>query len=533
MPDVHNGLENARAHLQDEGYILHLAPLALATAQELVVAHPARSKRRLSSEQLDYIFNKMATSDPQPLLLKLWLDEACFWRSYTPVDDLQLAATVEEAIATLFTKMEERYGHKFICAALGYITICLDGISEVELEDVLSCNDEVLNEVYKYHDPPVAGMIRIPPLLWTRARFDLKEYIVEHQGVNMATLSWYHRQFNEAATQRYASGHAAAQRHLELAELFLTEVPVCRTIHLQHRNLTVKDADRSVTIQELNPQNTRKMMCMSHHFAFSGDWSKFKENVICNYRYLYNAYEGIFIHDYIHEKGRIWRTFEDHDEEVSHVVNALRFQNPVISKNLSLFPVQLMLQLLPYAPYHPYVSALCSEASDVLHKSDKPCLKSITGRARCHSTPVRWYFEGPSGIIAQSEDGSHVLLRYSAKGKNIPFCQVFDVMCCQTVFTIYKNKHLANDVLYAGALARNNSRVYLLCKNRFVVHPVNDSGSGRAQYGTTDLNGTGPLNECIVVSSNDKYLVLAGPSRLVVLEDAGKSFNEPDFQVTF
>ena len=33
-------------------------------------------------------------------------------------------------------------------------------MSDVELEDALSCNDEVLNEVYQYHDPPVPGIIR-------------------------------------------------------------------------------------------------------------------------------------------------------------------------------------------------------------------------------------------------------------------------------------------------------------------------------------------------------------------------------------
>ena len=33
-------------------------------------------------------------------------------------------------------------------------------MSDVELEDALSCNDEVLNEIYQYHDPPVPGIIR-------------------------------------------------------------------------------------------------------------------------------------------------------------------------------------------------------------------------------------------------------------------------------------------------------------------------------------------------------------------------------------
>lgn len=58
------------------------------------------------------------------------------------------------------------------------LTICLfiakSGLSEGELEDILACDDDVLNDVYTYWTPPLR---RLPPLLLLRLKADLNEYI--------------------------------------------------------------------------------------------------------------------------------------------------------------------------------------------------------------------------------------------------------------------------------------------------------------------------------------------------------------------
>jgi hypothetical protein len=48
------------------------------------------------------------------------------------------------------------------------------GLSESELEDILSCDDDVLNDVYAYWMPPVR---RLPPLLLVRLKTDLSQYL--------------------------------------------------------------------------------------------------------------------------------------------------------------------------------------------------------------------------------------------------------------------------------------------------------------------------------------------------------------------
>ena len=54
------------------------------------------------------------------------------------------------------------------------LSIARNGLTESELNDILSCDDDVLNDVYTYWTPPVR---RLPPLLLIRLRADLEEYI--------------------------------------------------------------------------------------------------------------------------------------------------------------------------------------------------------------------------------------------------------------------------------------------------------------------------------------------------------------------
>ena len=78
------------------------------------------------------------------------MDEAVTWPSYTDVKDLSLQATVRGAISTLFQGLETKFGSEFVRGSLGLLTVGLNGLSEVELEDALSCLDNVMVETYRW-----------------------------------------------------------------------------------------------------------------------------------------------------------------------------------------------------------------------------------------------------------------------------------------------------------------------------------------------------------------------------------------------
>ena len=101
-------------------------------------------------------------------------------------------------------------------------------------------------QVYHYHSPPVEGLIRLPPVLWARLRHELREYLSERRSHTKTTLSWYHRQFIEAASERYAGEEQARVLHCGLAEYYQAEEGVQKDITLSRRKLTIPDADRQV-----------------------------------------------------------------------------------------------------------------------------------------------------------------------------------------------------------------------------------------------------------------------------------------------
>lgn len=163
-----------------------------------------------------------------------------------------------DSIMMLFERIEKQHGRILVFHALAYITAAKSGLSESELEDLISLDDKVLDDVYQYHLPPVR---RIPPLLWTRIRNDLPNYLSEREADGVNVMNWYHRQFRDTARERYFKNmNMATYFHSSIADYYLgiwgggNPKPFKFTEIQRHRfNLTDKEgsADRKVPIQPL------------------------------------------------------------------------------------------------------------------------------------------------------------------------------------------------------------------------------------------------------------------------------------------
>ena len=158
-----------------------------------------QGNRTLTEEQIslaEAAFEKCSL----PLYVKLIYDQVKGWRSYTPVSEYSLAYTVQNSIDRLFLLLEKKHGVILVSRALAYVTASATGISETELEDLLSLDDVILTSVYQIHIPPLR---RIPPLLWVRIRHDISQYLVDKEVDEVRVFFWYHRQFFETAEKRY------------------------------------------------------------------------------------------------------------------------------------------------------------------------------------------------------------------------------------------------------------------------------------------------------------------------------------------
>lgn len=68
-----------------------------------------------------------------------------------------------------------------------------NGLSDAEMKDILSLDDEVLSEIYQHGSPPCKTILRFPPLLWARLRRDIGECLAERQADGFALLGLAHR----------------------------------------------------------------------------------------------------------------------------------------------------------------------------------------------------------------------------------------------------------------------------------------------------------------------------------------------------
>ncbi|VEL37182.1 unnamed protein product [Protopolystoma xenopodis] len=60
-------------------------------------------------------------------------------------------------------------------------------MSEGELEDMLSLDDEVLRDIFQHHLPP---QVRSPPFVWARLRNAIGGYLVEREADGVRVMSW-------------------------------------------------------------------------------------------------------------------------------------------------------------------------------------------------------------------------------------------------------------------------------------------------------------------------------------------------------
>lgn len=203
-----------------------------------------KKNRTLTDSQRTVIDNTIFNCS-NALYLKLLMDEAVLLKSYNTLDAKHVASNVRLAIGNLFKNLECHYGKETIQYALSYITVCRGGVTATELEDLLSMNDDVLDEVYKDLHPPFEHYIRVPTLHWVRIRHHIDDYLLETHCDGKLTLTWFHKEFRKVVKDKYLR-RLEDVIHKQISDMFLQEAELRRTIILKNRKVTIEKADRLI-----------------------------------------------------------------------------------------------------------------------------------------------------------------------------------------------------------------------------------------------------------------------------------------------
>jgi len=191
--------------------------------------------------------------------------------------------------------VERNHGHVFVSHALSYLTVSKNGLSDVEMEDVLSLDDVVLNDVFQHWLPPIR---RVPPLLLPRLQDELSSYIIQREANGTVVFYWYHRQFIFVARSRYLAevGHRL-YIHTSLAHYFLGTWGggKCKPFRYSAMQMALMSidgkendvADRKVPLQPLilgkDPvviYNLRKLSELPYHLLESRQYLLLKQEVV-------------------------------------------------------------------------------------------------------------------------------------------------------------------------------------------------------------------------------------------------------------
>ena len=329
-----------------------------------------------------------------PLFVKLAFDEVCRWKSYRPEDECVLQLSVREAINSVFQKLEYRHGEVLVSHALRYITQSKHGVSDPEMEDLLSLDDDVLNDVYQYWTPPSR---RLPPLLWMRIKADLSSYVVSRGADGVRVNTWYHRQFIETARHRYLSREEHVTKiSKSIGEYFLGTWS-SREKPYQDKDGNDLKADRLVAKQPLvytsthsaddTIYNLRKFSELPHSLIGAGMLNSLKENVLCNYQWLFTKLLATSFRDVITDFNEASEKFPD-DDELVLVREALQLSTSALAQDPSQLASQLVGRLLdklkePGNEYMEYTRRLvCEQAQHPPQAAlvpDKVCLTQPGG----------------------------------------------------------------------------------------------------------------------------------------------------------
>lgn len=306
---------------------------------------------------------------PLPLYIKLAFDEALRWKSYTPEFDIYLEQNVRGIIDDMFQRLERRHGKILVSHALAYITASKNGVTETELEDLLSLDDEVLNDVYQYWTPPVR---RLPPLLWIRIRSDIGDYLTERGSDGTQVVFWYHRQFKEAARERYLIAKQAKNIHSYMSDYFLGKWSGGVKKPFENKEGENKSMDRLVAKQPLlfdSPEgkqifNLRKLSELPFHLLHSENLDKMKEECLCNFEFLLAKIRGTSVPQLMSDFSSYLEVRPD-DEDVQLLYECLQLSAYSLSNDRGQLPSQMIGRMYNYLQrqeQYPHVYKVLKEA---------------------------------------------------------------------------------------------------------------------------------------------------------------------------
>ncbi|TSM94660.1 NACHT domain- and WD repeat-containing protein 1 [Bagarius yarrelli] len=396
-------LKRLKALVSDDKCFFELEPLNFDQVQDIIKACLKDSGRRLAHEQIDLITGSFQKSG-NLLHLKLMIEMSKQWSSYTSVSDIHLGSSVQEVILLLLQTLEKTHGEKLVRHALGYIALSRHGLSEAEIRDILSIDNDVLAEVYQSRLPPSHTLIRFPPLLWARLRHDLKGYLEERWTDGVIVLVFSKRQFNDVVKTKYLSVEHQVQLYSILSEYFSGQWSQGQLKPILLSSLSTQlNADRKVPCQPLwyaeEVANLRMLHELPYHLIHARKWEQLRDSLLGNLDWLYCKTLSCGVDSVIQDLSLCVNTIDC--PEIQLIRDCFRMLKPALdfidghTDSVLLF-TEISARLQALAPVYPsLIGRLCSQCESWFGSCANPVL-----------VPKSSFLQPPGGPLINTLSGS-------------------------------------------------------------------------------------------------------------------------------
>ncbi|XP_067945451.1 uncharacterized protein [Watersipora subatra] len=536
-PDEHNLLETAKSKFTK---FLELPSMTVDDMMSYIDKTLEYHSRTLTTQQRQVLLERL-TAYPYPVYAQMLANLAVETTSDMTVN-YDLSQTVEDAVTLFLLRLEKRYGEKFVAHALSFITCGHSGISEVELEDALSCSDEVLVEVYVYHEPPVKGVVRIPSHLWPMLRKELDLFIVEKATNDYTLISWYHNSVEKVVKKRYMdSPELFAKYNNLLCEIYLSRNGVHRTITLSklRQPITIENADRQVAAfsnTEMLP--LRVLYSIVHHLIGCGDTSKLKSMTVCNLDYIIAVWKKVDLRAMANITNNILEELKEKDCSEDVELKALAvFYESRLSEEPTFSLQGVTLGRTEYSPkaLKEFLIILVGAFS---HASDTPCINTLIEKARSQLSQLedpliipsescilfgqdklKWQLTDCDGVISDTEDVHSLIALVNKSRKTL---ETIDINDAQQYSLTSKAK--------ISSVKLSQKRVFALTDETVIVQSYTREESPQVTFKTDNFSKNDFLNRCIAVSRSARLVCVGGKDRLGVYEDKSPTGDNPSYK---
>ena len=340
-----------------------------------------------------------------PLFVNLVFEKVLKWKS-NEFKDTHLGISADQIVRQVFDDVEQRFGKALVCKILGYLSASKTGLSESELEDILSLDDEALNNVFITLGcyPPAR---RFPQLCWILLRNALAPFLVSVEMDDIAVIQWKFKVFSQHASERYANTEtdSCVRIHSNIADYFLGIWSGVKRKPFKHPAVlmakykfleTDDEACRFVPEQpfkfeQSNSYNLRKMSQLPYSLLCCKRYDELKAHVLCNYDYIFSKLRRSSVQSVLMDFCMF------NDKETSLIADALRMSKSALEINPNSLGMELAGRLLPHM--HKYC-----HLKNLIRQCDLDCQRS------CPLVPNCQIYSSPGGPLQYECDVAGMII---------------------------------------------------------------------------------------------------------------------------